>query len=407
MLKKIKMNKFLSRVAFTIFVIFIMILTRYIPLPTVALDSYLVEAGSNLDLVSSATGANLAQISLTSLGLSPWMSSMILMRIFFLGKRKDMNMSDKQRNTITNSLILVLALLQATGFALNLDYNVGSSYFVIAVLQTILILVAGSFVLMWLTNLNADKGFGGMSIIILSNIILSRLNTFDKVKIIIERGYLNFLIFLAIWIFVGIFVIIVLEKAEYQVPVHRVSINNKYVEDSYIPLKLNISGGIAFMYAFSLLMIPQYLFLLGSYFFKSSSKWEEISSYFTTGTYSGVFFYSVVLFLLCISFAFVNVDILTLSKKLRSSGDFIEGVRPGLPTRRYLHTKVMSIGVLNGTILTFMSAFPMVLAVGNIMLVDLATMSGMVMMMSGMILMIIDEVNVIKMVKTYKSLFET
>lgn len=403
MLPQIRVKKNILKIIITLFILLIMILTRYIALPSVDTSSALVKAGSSIDLISSATGANLAQVSISTLGLSPLMSSMILIRIFFLGTNK--NISEKQRHKLTNTLVLVLSIIQGLSIALNFKYEITSTPFVLIVAQTTVLLVAGSFVLMWLANMNSSKGFGGLSTVILFNIILSRLNTLDELNEILSGGKFYFIIFLIIWMLFSIFVVIVLEKSEYRIPVHRIFINNKYVVDSYIPLKLNISSGMAFMYSFSILTIPQYLLLLINYYIPTNKFTSIILTYFSIQRIPGVITYMLVLFIFCISFAFVNVDVIKLSEDLRASGDFIEGVRPGKFTKLYIHNKVMLIGIINGLILTFLSGLPMLLAVGEPLLIDLATLVGIAMMMSSMVLNIVDEFRMFKLVKTYKSLF--
>lgn len=405
MFTKMRLNRLLSKVSFTVIVILVMIIIRYIPLPDVNKEDYIAKVGSHLDLLSAASGASLSRISIASLGLSPWMSAMILMRLFLLGGQKSDNISERQRNRWMSVLVLVLSIIQGLGISLNFDYGISTKPLFLLVLQSTIILVSGSFVLMWFANLNSSKGFGGLSMIILTNIVLSRLNILDRIHDVVRSGHFVFVTFLFIWTLIAIFLVIVLEKSEYKIKINRIEINNKYVVDSYIPLKLNISGGMAFMYSFSVLMIPQYFMILFSYFFPNSFIIEKMSTYFSTLTFPGVILYMCILFGFCLSFAFVNVDVLKLSEQLRNSGDFIDKVRPGKSTKRYLKQKVTYIGVFNGIVLTIFAAIPMLLAVGNALLSDLATLVGMIMMISSMILTIIEEIRVIRLVKGYNSLF--
>ena len=87
MLKRSEVGK---RFCWTIFFVFIYVLGSKISLPFVDLSKALrLNEGTTtgLQLSSAVMGGNLRGMSIFSIGLSPWMSSMILWRMFTVSKR--------------------------------------------------------------------------------------------------------------------------------------------------------------------------------------------------------------------------------------------------------------------------------------------------------------------------------
>ena len=59
----------------------------------------------------------------------------------------------------------------------------------------------------------------------------------------------------------------IFELSEYRLEINRIMLNQQLLKTSYIPLKLNAGGSMAFMFGLTMLMLPQALFqLLVEYF---------------------------------------------------------------------------------------------------------------------------------------------
>ena len=87
------MRKLISSIAVkkgigTLFLLFIYVLGSRIALPFVDLNSrnFLGGSAAYLDFSVALTGGNLRNLSLFSIGLSPWMSAMILWQMFSFSK---------------------------------------------------------------------------------------------------------------------------------------------------------------------------------------------------------------------------------------------------------------------------------------------------------------------------------
>ena len=82
-----------NRLFWTILFVFVYVLGSKITLPFVDLAKVLnVNEGTarGLELTSAIMGGNLRGMSIFALGLSPWMSSMILWRLFTVSKRHNL-----------------------------------------------------------------------------------------------------------------------------------------------------------------------------------------------------------------------------------------------------------------------------------------------------------------------------
>ncbi|HFI0787817.1 TPA: accessory Sec system protein translocase subunit SecY2 [Streptococcus suis] len=400
-------NSLVQKALISLLIVCVFIFGRHIPLPNVPLGAYLADEDSALNLGSSVTGGSLSQIGLFSLGLGPWMYSMILLRLFSLG-RPQQQVSAKRQLFRQNSIMLIIAVIQALSFAFNLSYTSTSGSLLKVVIETSLILITGSYVLLWLGNQNSVYGLGGPSLIVLVNMILSQKNVFPVAWKLLQNGKNDafFVIVIIFWTFATLFFLVLFEKAEYRVPVKRVSINNSLGEDAYMPIKVNPAGGMPLMYAYTFLMFPQYFILLLQYFVPKVSNWSKWISYFTTNSWQGILIYGIIIFVLTISFSFVNLDTTTQAENLRNSGDYIDGVRPGKLTKKYLSRIVVYLGIFSGLFLAVMTCVPLLLALGNKNYQTVAAMTGVFMMISGMLLVVIEEVQTTRLIRRYNTLFQ-
>ncbi|MCW1013252.1 accessory Sec system protein translocase subunit SecY2, partial [Streptococcus anginosus] len=96
-----------------------------------------------------------------------------------------------------------------------------------------------------------------------------------------------------------------------------VMINNNFTEKSYLPIKLNPSGGMAIMYAMTLALLPQYIIDLILIFFPNLQFLKTLQYQLNMTQPLGAFLYVLLIIVLSLGFAFVNVDPEDLSEKLQ------------------------------------------------------------------------------------------
>ncbi|MEW4354194.1 accessory Sec system protein translocase subunit SecY2 [Streptococcus pneumoniae] len=392
------------KLAFSAGIIFLFLLGRNIPLPTVDTSALSESTSSSLTVATALTGGNLARIGLFSLGLGPWMYASILSRVFSLGQQQKSEVGFLQeKNKLF--IMLIVGVIQGLSLALSITYQDGLALNHVSLMMiTTLLLLVGSFILMWLGNLNATYGIGGPTLIMFVSIVASQFSLFPVLIEELSGPRSSYIWFILVWTLFSMYVTVLLDKAEYRIPIQRISIHNE-LDNSYLPIRVNPSNGMAIMYAFTFLALPQYLLIFLSFLFKDTSL-LAYGSYFTTNTLIGILIYTILVLMLSYSFAFVNVDPLVISKTFRASGDYIEGVRPGKPTKDYLSSYIRFFGIFSGLMMSMLLSAPLFLVLREPELQSLTPLTGIFMMIVGMVVMIREELGISRLKKQYRPLFE-
>lgn len=392
-------NFFVPKFLWTMFILIIYMIGSAIPIP---LGGTMAEAKSNyvLQLASNATGGDISNLTLLSLGLGPWMSSMIIWQVLVMIKPLGLgSLSERESGYLRNILILFLSIVQSIGIVLSFKMNVDYETKV----GVVIMLIAGGFLTVWLAYLNAAKGVGGSMLIMLFKMITGveqQLGeTFKMLSKISNGKWIMVLVALAILILVIMSVI--MERSEYRIPVTRVMINNDLNKDSYIPIKVNNGGGMAIMFAMSLFMIVNYLLQIIAHhfpvgFLKTFAK--GVSMY----SFAGATLYVIVLFALAIMFGFVNIDAGQIAEGLRNSGDYIKNVKPGKDTKRYLTKYVAFFSIVGSIYITLVAGGPLYIGAIQPKYAKVVMIPGIAMMSFGMIFNVQEQIRAAKSLYSYK-----
>ena len=389
----------------SLFLLFIYVLGSRLTLPFVDLNSRDFLGGSTAYLAFSTSllGGNLRSLSLFSIGLSPWMSSMILWQLLSFSKKLNITsvaveVQDRRKMYLT----LVIALIQSLALSLNLPIQHFYSPFLVIIMNTLL-LIAGAFFLVWLSDLNAQLGVGGPVVILLASIVLNIpqdiLNTLQLVRI--STGII---LLVALSSIVLTYMMVLMYRARYRIPVHKIGLRSRFKRYSYFEIMLNPAGGMPFMYVMSFLSLPTYIFLLLQTLFPHASIFYEISSEYGIGKPLWIYSYIAMIFLFSIAFSFVNMSGDQISDRMKKSGEYIYGVYPGEETGSFINRLVFRFSIIGGTFNVLMAGTPMLLVLSDEKLLKIAMIPGLFMMFGGMIFTIKDEMKALRLNETYKPL---
>ena len=393
-MKKIYSSIAVKKGLITLFLLFIYILGSRITLPFVDLNSRDFLGGSTAYLAFSTAllGGNLRSLSLFSIGLSPWMSSMILWQLLSFSKKLNISsgaveVQDRRKMYLT----LVIALIQSLALSLNLPIQHLYSSFMVTTMNTLL-LIAGAFFLVWLSDLNAQLGVGGSVVILLASIVLNIpqdiLNTLQLVRIPTE--VMSLIVLSSI---VLTYMMVLIYRAR-----------SKFKRYSYFEIMLNPAGGMPFMYVMSFLSLPTYIFLLLQTLFPQTSVFSEMSAQYGAGKPLWIYSYIAMIFLFSIAFAFVNLSGDQISDRMKKSGEYIYGVYPGEETSRFINRLVLRFSIIGGTFNVLMAGTPMLFVLSDEKLLRIAMIPGLFMMFGGMIFTIKDEMKALRLNETYNPL---
>lgn len=338
--KKKHQNVFTKRVFFTMFIIAIYVLGRHILLPgyNSSIEGLGMKEGNPLASLYFLAGIDVSQISVFSLGLGPWITTMIVWQVMNLKKSWNIqSWSLKKTDFFQKMLTLFFAIVQ--GLAIMYTAYRGNGRFLLlvddwlynaAVLTTV---VTGSFIIIWLSSLNTRKGVGGSTIIIISGILLQFAN---QLIILIGQSLSSLrggmmLVAAVIAYLLLTFVAVVCEKAEIRLPLNRIMLSSRYNDKSYLPIKFTPSGGMPIMYATSVLMLFQ---LLVDWTGKRFS--VKIGNVFDFTKPLSLLIYLVAIYLLAILFAYINLEPEETAKRLQRQGEYFDYIQPGKETLKVL-----------------------------------------------------------------------
>ena len=406
-MKKISQSIITKRVLWTLFFLFIYCLGNQLVLPFVDLKNANIFGGAigSLAFSSAMMGGNLRSMSLFSVGLSPWMSAMILWQMFSFSKKMGLkNLPIEIQDRRRMYLALGIAIVQSLAVSLNLPIVSGVNASLAIFMNTIL-LIAGTFFLVWLSDLNSLFGIGGSIVILMASMMA---NLPYQIMDSIEKLGIGWDVLLPLILFSLVFLYIsgVVQRARYRISINKINIHNRFKQYSYLDIMLNPAGGMPFMYAMSLVSIPQYIFMLIQ-FIHPENKWTSGAiKALTVGRPLWLVIYLLMLFVLGLAFAFVNVSGEQISERMRKSGEYIYGVYPGQETSAYINHLVLRLGFIGALYMLFMAGAPMLIILVNPDYLQLSMIPGTFLIFSGMIYNVNEEMKALKLNTSYTPLFE-
>lgn len=402
-LKPVIIKKFL----WTLFFLFIYVLGTKLTLPFIDMSKAAAMDGTSttLNYATALMGGNLRSMSLFSVGLSPWMSSMLIWQMFAVSKRLGLSklpleVQERRRMLLT----LVIALIQSVALVLNLPLQEagGVDMTTIIVLDT-LILMAGTYFLIWLTDLNAAMGLGGSIMIVMASMIAyipqDIWNSIQELKI-----SSLWLALMLVFSLVFLYLAVTVERSKYRIPVNKINIHNRFKKYSYLDIRLNPAGGMPIMYAMTLVSIPQYFLLIIHFLQPNNQLIEQWIEELSMGSPAWFILYLLTIFILALAFAFINISGDQIAERMQKSGEYIENVYPGGATRRYINGLVTYFALVGAFYLILISGLPMMVVLVDIRYLRLSMIPGIFMIFIGMVFSIKDEVEALTLNDRYRSL---
>lgn len=405
------MKKFRSSIAVkkgmhTLFLLFIYVLGSRLALPFVDLNSrnFLGGGAAYLDFSVALTGGNLRSLSLFSIGLSPWMSAMILWQMFSFSKKLGLNsVSSEVQDRRKMYLTLGIALIQALALTTNLPVQAPYNPFLVFLLNTSL-LVAGTFFLVWLSDINASIGVGGPVVILLASMVASLPQ--DIIQSIQVHKISPWLLFLLVVLGVLFtYLVVLFYRARYRIPINKIGLHSRFKRYSYLEIMLNPAGGMPYMYVMSLMGLPSYLLILLQHLDKSNPLYPALLEQYAMGKPLWIYAYILILFVFSIAFAFVNVSGQQIADRMKQSGDYIYGVYPGEDTSRFINRLVLRFALIGAVFNVTLAGLPILFVLKDESLLKVSMIPGLFLILSGMLFTIHDELQALRLNERYQPLF--
>jgi len=366
-----------TRIFFILGILAIFRLFAIIPIPGVdvgRLQSFF--AGSEfLNLLNIFSGGGLSNLSIVMLGVGPYITASIIMQLMtvMVPKLKALYQEEgeagRRRFAQYSRMITVplaaiqgyafIKLLQGQGVLPQLSPNI--------FLVDIIVIVAGSMLLMWLGELITEFGIGnGVSLIIFAGIIAQLPTTISQFIFTFDPAQLPiYIIGLAVALLV-IFGVVVVTEAERPIPItYAKQVRGGRATgglSTYLPLRVNQAGVIPIIFALSILLFPQMIFQ----FLSQSSVLlvGKISSFALTLLANNWFYtsaYFVLVFLFTYFYTAVTFDPDSVATNLQKSGAFVPGVRPGGATAEYIGRILTRLTLVGALFLGVIAVLPLIL----------------------------------------------
>ncbi len=337
-----------KRLFCTFLVLMIFLIGRNIVLYGIDVSSFQSQTTSAQDFVVSMLSGDRYICSIFGLGITPYItSSMLLLVIFaFIPKDVKKGISQQKMEKIIMIVAGILSIFYACARAYELEYIQNNTYFDTFGLQLIAIfsLTIGAFIIIALMRFNKEYGIGQQLPIILFNIIDGLYTTIS--------GNLSSIRFELILICCEVVVIsIIMENVEVKVPIQRVSIDNIYADKSYIAFKLNPIGVMPVMFSTSIFLLIKYIIGFFSYLYPNVETLSWISLHMNMNETSGVLIYLLIILLFTILFSFIMLSPDDLARNLQRAGDSIVNVYAGKATLRYFRFVIFILSLISGFVM--------------------------------------------------------
>ena len=362
--------------------------------------------GGFLNLLS---GGALASFSIVLVGLSPFITASIITQLLTKAipkleeLHKDGESGRRKINQWTRLISVPLAVVQSIAFIYILRQTVlaGNTSVLdnatpIEWTVAVLAMTAGAILLMWLGELITEQGVGnGISMLIFAGIISqlpSTLATLGSSLVDTSQGALSVFGWFtlpvnptAFWVSVVIaiaslmvlYLLVKINEAQRVVTINyakRVQGNSSYGGvKSILPIKLIAAGVIPVIFAVAFLSLPAFV---GQVLKAGGNpQYLEVANNLITwfqapqpGAFTGdtlaALVYPASYFALVIIFTYFYTGIVfnsnEIAENLQKQGGFIEGVRPGLQTEKYLSRTVNRLILFGSLVLGVIAVLPFV-----------------------------------------------
>ncbi len=381
-----------KKLLYTLLLIVIFRLGCYITIPgvdTFTLSEQMKSATNGVTgLIDTISGGAFSRLSIFAMSITPYITASIVIQLLGLvipaleKLTKEGGEEGRTKiNKYTKMLTIVLALIEGLGIFFSYKSSgifLDSSF--LGGIITVISLMAGTALLIWLGEQITNKGIGnGISMIIFVGIISGLPSTITDIwNLIFETGTFSTvglikalaLIVMVLAIIAGV---VFIQIAERRIPVQYAKkvVGRKMVgaQNTHIPLKLVMAGVMPIIFASSFMTFPAMLlqifvkdiatqtgFWAGVYKFSIASSSSSVGIGYTIAN-------AIVYLLLILGFTYFYTYAMfnpaEISGNIKRNGGFIPGIRAGKPTTDYLSSVISKLSLVGGLFLAVIAILPM------------------------------------------------
>lgn len=378
-----------KKLLYTLLLIVIFRLGCYITVPgvdTITLADQMNSATNGVTgLIDTISGGAFSRLSIFAMSITPYITASIVIQLLSMvipslerlvkeGGEEGKNKVNKYTKIVT----IILALIE--GLGIFFSYKSSGIFLDTTFLGgaiTVISLMAGTALLMWLGEQITNKGIGnGISIIIFVGIVSGLASGITDVwNLICGTGAFSTLgLIKAVCLVVGMLALVAavvfVQNAERRIPVQYAKrvVGRKMVgaQNTNIPLKLAMAGVMPIIFASSFMTFPAMIIQI---FTQNPTGFWRVLYNFSIATSSssvgiGYTIANAIVYLLLILgftyfYTYATFNPAEISATIKRNGGFIPGIRAGKPTTEYLSSVISKLTLVGGLFLAAIAIIPM------------------------------------------------
>lgn len=388
-----------KKILYTLLLIVLFRLGCFVTIPgvdTFTLSEQMKQATNGVvGLIDTISGGAFSRLSIFAMSITPYITSSIVIQLLGLvipaleRLVKDGGEEGRTKvNKYTKLLTIVLAFIEGLGvFFSYKSYGIFINDGFLGGAITVISLMAGTALLIWLGEEITNKGIGnGISMIILVGIISGLPKGVTAVLgLMFENGVFSTVglikvLLLVLGLLLLVAGVVFIQVAERRVPVQYAKkvVGRRMVgaQNTHIPLKLAMAGVMPIIFASSFITFPAMIlqifvkdiatrtgFWAGVYKFSIASTSSSVGIGYTIAN-------AIVYLLLILGFTYFYTYAMfnpaEISGNIKRNGGFIPGIRAGKPTTDYLSSVISKLSLVGGLFLAVIAILPMLAMFTNL-----------------------------------------
>ena len=389
-----KIPELRKKLLFVLLILLIYRIGNAVPVPYVNVELLNEYFNANLSdtvlgLLNAMSGSALSRATVLALSIQPYINASIIIQLLTVAipalERLSKEGGEEGRekiNRITRYTTVGLGIILGMSYYFMLRNSDPSMLTTTKIWPYMFVIIlaftAGSAFVMWLGEQITEFGIGnGISMILFANII-SRIPSgvstiFTNVVADPAHTWYKYLLML-LGMLALIILIVFIDNSERRLPVQyakRVVGRKVYGgQNTYLPIKVNMSGVLPIIFAQSIASMPAtiHAFVNGD-----KTSWAYRNIWSNTSTV-----YAICYFLLIIFFSYfyssIQYNPVEIANNMKKNGGFIPGFRPGRPTSEFIGKVINKITIFGALYLAVVALLPII--TGNIFKINSLSIGG-------------------------------
>ena len=371
-----------KKILYTLFIIVLFRIGSSIPVPFISADALNVffdptaQGGGLFGYLNMLSGNALAEGTIFALTIQPYINASIIIQLLTIAipalerlQKDGGEEGQKKINQITRYVTVAIALLQGYGYLVTLRTSnaLKASEGFVGVLEQIaivIVLVAGSLLVMWLGESITEKGIGnGISMILFASIVSRGLAVVQSFIANFMQGQWYIPVIVTVMALVILAFIVFMDSAERRIPIQyaKRQIGRKMYggQNTHLPIKVVMTGVMPIIFTFAIINIPATI----AQFFPGSAYETFIKTYFSQTSPA----YIILTFILIIAFNYFYISIqynpVEIANNIKNNGGTIPGIRPGKPTSDFIIKTVNKVTLFGALFLGVIAILPYIVQI--------------------------------------------